>query len=707
MDVDQVIDLTAVRERRTSESGTSGTHPGDWSPSDLLERVSLLLNSTLDLREVLLRLAELALGSSDARRCSVFLLDARILRPAVSIGLEADEELWGAFQEMGPIRLAEVRDAWEHVSSGDPLAIGDASRTRLIPERWVDRFEVGAAVVVPLLAVDDPCGVMVVDYADPHHFTDEEVRLLGTVGRYAGVAVRNARLYEKSDRRARLHEALTRSVGSLVSDEGPAAVAHSLVDAYCDLLGVPACAIGLFDRRMEHITTVAARGGADTGPIPFSEIPEHVVRRLTDTWTERLRAVTFDDDPWLAGIVGRRGLARHLVLPLGVGGRVRGAVVLALEEGARLDPEERRAAEALAEIAAAVLDRTTLLERLERNVSRLEILHELSASLVEDADAPAVVDRLNSLLAGHGIEVASITFRDDHLRGLFGADAMRPEEIDACEDGTWPLDIEGLTSLPLRLEERVVGAVRIGRGGLDPQEVSFLEAVGRGIAELASRASLRGRLVSAARDQAVAAERERIASDLHDTVAQQLVAIGLEARRAADQLPDDSPWSERFSRLADLARRGKWDIDQTVRALTFVPEEGGLVRGLQDLAESFRLDSGLDIFVDVDGPASPVQPQVEQVLYRVAHEAVSTAWRHARCTLIRIGLRFDGDEVVLRVRDDGVDLGSRSTGGAEISDVVGIRRLVTRIGGRVRVEDADPRGVLVQASVSRDPEPGG
>lgn len=700
MDVDQVIDLTEVRELRQAHGGAE-----DWSPSGLLERVALLLNSTLDLREVLHRLAELALGSTDAQRCTVFLLDGRILRPAVSIGLRADEQLWEAFREMGSIRLAEVKAAWEHVSAGEPLAIEDAARTDLVPKRWITRFEVGAAAVVPLLAVDDPCGVMVVDYTDPRTFSEEELRLLGTVGNYAGIAVRNARVYEASERRARLHEALSRSVGSLVSDEGPAAVARSLVDAYCDLLGVPACAIGLFDGRMEHITTVAARGGsAQGGPIPFSAVPARVLDRLTDAWSEELESVTFDDEPWLADMVGGDGLDRHKVLPLGVAGRVRGAVVLALAQDARLDVEERRAAGTLAEIAAAVLDRVALLERLERNVSRLEILHQLSTFLVEDADASGVVERLNALLAGHGIEVASVAFRDGELRDLFAAEALDPAEVGAGREGDWPLRVDGRMSLPLRLEDRVVGALRVEGEELDSPEMSFLESVGRGIAELAGRASLRARLVAAAREHAVATERERIASDLHDTVAQQFVAIGLEARRAADQLPQDSPWSERFMRLADLAQRGKWDIDQTVRALSFVPSQGGLVRGLKDLAESFRLDSGLDIFLDVDGAPAPVASEVEQVLYRVAHEAVSSAWRHARCTSIRIGLRFDDDEIVLRVRDDGVDLGSRSAEDPDGSDLLGIRRLVTRIGGRVRIEDADPRGALVQVTAVHEPD---
>src|SRR5205823_13565280 len=97
-------------------------------------------------------------------------------------------------------------------------------------------------------------------------------------------------------------------------------------------------------------------------------------------------------------------------------------------------------------------------------------------------------------------------------------------------------------------------------------------------------------------------ERHRIASDLHDTVGQQFVAIGLLAQRMREHLPSNSPWADRVQRLADLASRGKWEVDQAVRALAFVPAaRRGLCPSLKALVRSFEADSGITMFLDVAG----------------------------------------------------------------------------------------------------------
>src|SRR5207245_9727516 len=74
----------------------------------------------------------------------------------------------------------------------------DAASSALVPRIWTRRFSLRSLVLVPLVAAGEPCGLMVVDYRTPRRFPADEVRLLEAIGASAGVAVRNARLFEET-----------------------------------------------------------------------------------------------------------------------------------------------------------------------------------------------------------------------------------------------------------------------------------------------------------------------------------------------------------------------------------------------------------------------------------------------------------------------------------------------------------------------------
>jgi signal transduction histidine kinase len=246
----------------------------------------------------------------------------------------------------------------------------------------------------------------------------------------------------------------------------------------------------------------------------------------------------------------------------------------------------------------------------------------------------------------------------------------------------------------------VVGALHVRPGELSSEQLALLEALGSALADAARRGALRGEVETAAAGRAVAAERERIASDLHDTVGQLFVAIGLLARRHAEELPWDSPWAVRTRRLAELADQGKWEIDQAVRALAFVPAaRRGLGPSLRALGRSVAADSGIEVLVEVEGRAVRLAPRIEQALYRVAHEALINAWRHARCGVVRAELRFERDAVSLRIQDDGVGLQLRHPEDGVHMGIDGMRRAVNEVEGSIRVRTARPRGVVVEARV--------
>jgi signal transduction histidine kinase len=676
---------------------------------DLHARVALALNSTLELREVLRLLAEITLEATGADRCSVFLLQGDILQPAVAIGVQPQDELWTAFREMKPVDLRTISKGLEQLAAGHAVAVEDAASSNLIPTDWVERFALRSVALVPLLAGGQPCGLMAVDYRRRRRFTHEDLMLLEAIGSYAGVAVRNARLYETTKRRARLQEALSRGMAALASPLDTERIVDHLVDAYIDLLGARLSAIGLIDPNGCNIATMAARGTHRMqGPMSISDIPEHIVSRLAKEWTTASRPVEFADDPWFGEAVGGRdaGACWYLLLPLVVEGNPRGVVLLGFDAAMTLDHEELSSAEALAAVAAVALERTALLDRLAWQVGQLDVLYRLNVALADGGDATTLVAGLNELLARHSMTVVGVAFRDRSIARRLGGDApTRSERLlwSGASKGSSVVLSDGSLAFLMRLGHHVVGTLRVRPADLTEEKRAFLEMLAREVASVASRAALRSAVDEANRDRAVVGERDRLASDLHDTVGQLFVAIGLLSRRQVEELPHDSPWAARIARLAELADRGKWEISQTVRALAFVPAaRRGLARSLKDLANSLEADSGIQVLVEMNGKFSRPSPRLDRALYRVAHQALINAWRHAHCTAVRVEVSVEKSEVVLRVLDDGVGLGQRWQEEGPGVGVAGMRRAVDEVGGTLRVRNAAPRGVLVEARVPRE-----
>jgi len=681
-----VIDL---RDARATRPLAPPQAPGD--SATLLHQVALLLTSTMELPEVLRGLAQLALSETSARRASVLLLHGDELRPAAAIGAHPDPDQWEAFRTMAAVKLRSAPRTWRRLLAGEVVTVEDASTSGALPADWVERFGLRAVALLPLRGLGKPSGLLALDYPTGRQFAGDELQLLEALAACAGLAVNTAGLYAAAHQRARLQEALVKAAATLSAQRSAPEIAEVVVDAYSELLGARLSAIGLFDAKRERITTLAARGGKPRRTaIPFSTVPPHILDELSAAWSQDpRRVVEFGPDPWFARIVGEDDLdvQHHLALPLVVAGVPRGTAILGIDHAADLDSEARRAALALADLAATALERIGLLERLDRHGRHMQALFEASTAVAEGANGVQIIEQLDTLLAPVGIRVSGLVLTDPVLREVLG-----------LHDGPPPAPLDVRVPMTLGLEQ--VGELVIESNLLEPADWAFLEALGRGVAEVASRGALRRQVERAARERAIASERDRIAADLHDTVGQVFIAVGMIARRAQARLPRDSPWRAEFAQVGQLAEGGKWEIDQVVRAMAFVPSaDRRLPQALRELAESMEAESGIQVLVEVAGDAGRMTTAIERALYRLAHEALTNAWRHARCAMIRMELATSEVEVRLSVRDDGVGLGPSTVARTPGVGLISMRRVIKDVGGSLRIANAVSRGTLVQAVV--------
>lgn len=212
----------------------------------------------------------------------------------------------------------------------------------------------------------------------------------------------------------------------------------------------------------------------------------------------------------------------------------------------------------------------------------------------------------------------------------------------------------------------------------------------------------RQQLAAAERQAGVLAERQRLAREIHDTLAQGFASIvmQLEAAEAnARTGRSGRSYTDQALRTAganlEEARRMVWDLRPEVL------EDGTLADALGRLATSFAADTGVAAEVVVTGEPVPLPTTAEVVLLRVAQEALTNVRRHAAATRVTVTLSFLSTAIGLDVRDDGSGFDparvTPSAGGR--LGLQSMRERVTGLGGEFTIETAPGEGTTVAASL--------
>lgn len=226
---------------------------------------------------------------------------------------------------------------------------------------------------------------------------------------------------------------------------------------------------------------------------------------------------------------------------------------------------------------------------------------------------------------------------------------------------------------------------------LAPDDIALSE----GLRLLAVALVLAAAVGGAAQAQAVAAkeasiaERRRVASDLHDGLAQDLAFIAAYGERIAEQLGAEHPVVV-AARRALVVSRGK------IAELTDPPgasAEEALRAVANDLGQRF----GIDVMVDVQLDREP-DAHVREHVSRITREAITNAARHGKASAVIVTLKRNGGETTLRVRDDGC--GISTTARADSPDggfgLSSIRERAAALGGTLSVRQPDSHGTVLE-----------
>ena len=169
-------------------------------------------------------------------------------------------------------------------------------------------------------------------------------------------------------------------------------------------------------------------------------------------------------------------------------------------------------------------------------------------------------------------------------------------------------------------------------------------------------------------------ERNRLAREIHDTLGHTLTAIIMCADAGLtlfDVAPEES--KKRIQIVAQSARNGLTDVRRSIKALRAdALEQASLEQALEGLVENFRLTTSAQIAYSLEAEELKLGTDEEDALYRVVQESMTNAVRHGKADRIEIRITRTGNQVTVRIRDNG-------TGCGELEEGFGLRHMRERL----------------------------
>jgi signal transduction histidine kinase len=219
-------------------------------------------------------------------------------------------------------------------------------------------------------------------------------------------------------------------------------------------------------------------------------------------------------------------------------------------------------------------------------------------------------------------------------------------------------------------------------------------------------------LAAVERQSGVLEERQRMAQEIHDTLAQGFTSIVLQIEAADQALPDDlEAVEERIYKARDTARTNLEEARRLVMALQPEPlQHNSLEEALRRQTERWSQNSGVSTTFSATGELQALHPQQEVTLLRALQEGLSNVFKHADAGEVIVTLSYMADQVALDIQDDGEGFDP------EVMDTAGeaggyglrvMRQRAEQVGGKVYIESKPGKGTTLVIQLPIDDAEGG
>ncbi|MEM7734273.1 MAG: GAF domain-containing protein [Deinococcota bacterium] len=667
-----------------------------------LREVIEAISSELELRVLLTKIVLYACTLLDAQRGTIGLVvDGQMKTEAVFNMPDG---------ELGTMAPLGVGLAGQVLAAGQPVRLqryGDVNEplgTGLLED---------AVLGCPIDWHGETIGFFGVGARAPRQFSTQDMDTLSTFARHAAVAIVNAQLFEREQRRLARATAMTRIGSLMTSSLSLEEILQTTVDAIHQTLHYNTIDIFLVDGSDSGCLVLRARSAADSD-IPGRIKPGEFRLRLGKGNVGRaaqlckpIYSPDISQDPHYIAVPGAEHLTSELALPIIASGQMLG--VLNVEAETRISQDDTEGLEVISSQLAAAITNAQLFAKTEETLSEIQLLYETSRRMSSALDIHEVVEAYLEQVAlqrRHSCTVFIFDYDDDGKRNnIIILGRWRPEEGVSYRHTTHPyfhddfddiLDAgqvvtitdvatdprasgelkqnqltvgrPALALIPLIVQGRRIGGVSLNHTSSYAWQQTDLRPYQVTAAQLAIALESRQQqhlLAEQEQSLAVAEERRRLSRELHDSVTQILFGMTLVAQSVGPAMKKDVTEGEaRVAKMLSLAQQARAEMrallvelrsPTTYRHLSDTERltRDGLVTTLQHVTQQLANTQTPRLEIVLEAAAySPQAPQVEAALLRIIQEALNNIIKHARASRVTILLETT-DICLVSVRDNG------------------------------------------------------
>ena len=290
------------------------------------------------------------------------------------------------------------------------------------------------------------------------------------------------------------------------------------------------------------------------------------------------------------------------------------------------------------------------------------------------------------------------TYRSGDMDGAANISVITCSRLKALVDGTDGLRYHA--SIPLYAGAKQLGVLNLASKDwreLSQADLRLLYIIG----DLLSIAIERARLFAQRAQYGAYEERNRLAREIHDTLAQGLSAIAMQLETADALLEDGTDPAGAQLALGQalvLTRSNLEEARRSVLDLRAAPLEGRtLGQALEGLARSAADRSTFAVGVEIVGDR-PLPTRIEAGLYRITQEALSNVRQHAQASQVQLFLTVQPDQIILSIRDDGrgFDLSESKEEGFGL---IGLNERARLLGGLLKIQSGAGNGTQIDVLI--------
>ena len=579
------------------------------------------------------------------------------------------------------------------------VILSDATReSNFINEPYIQHYQPQSILCLPLLNQNRLVGVLYLENRlaagafTPARFSEGDAtrtQVLNLLSTQAAIAIENAKLYSKlrtsESQMAQFLEAVPVGIGIVDATGRP---------YYANQRGIQLMGTGI-DPAVppEQIAEVYQFYLAETNQIyPTEKLP--VIRALSGERTSiddveiRQNNTTIPIEVWGTPVFDEQGNVAY--------------AIVAFEDITERKKAENLLANYNRTLEQQVAQRTAALQQSEAELrsreQELRLITDALPALISYVDANRCYQFINRT---H--EVWFSRNRDEilgksvhELLGETVYQRVEPSINQVFEGQTVTLEAE----IPSSLGRHCISATLIPDFDRNAQVRGFYSLI-TDISEQRN-AALRER--KRAEHASILEERNRMAREIHDTLAQSFTGILLQVGAAMQVLADDrEATQEHLEMIDELARIGLSEARRSVAALRpQMLSEGNLQSALHRLVTQMRASTDTIVICEIKGTAYSLPTEVENHLLRIGQEALTNAIKYADAAEIRIELVYDNAQCILRVKDNGRGFGVATIPSVGGFGLLGMSERAEHLGAQLSIQSQPGQGTEIVVIVNRE-----